>query len=325
MGAFSTTAWNDTGPEALLLSPLSLLYAGGWISYQSIYALGLKKPAKPHTPIVCIGSLLAGGAGKSPVTLQVARELIAEGRKVVISISGYRSPQAEGATLAPDDEQLDAHTWGDETAMSRWLLPGVPLVVGRDRVRAAEIIHSEFTDSIMLMDDGFQHLRLKTDVSIILDPPELQNRLPLPAGPYREVRSMGRARADLVLPGKFQVVEHPLELDRADGTPLETLPAKAHVLTSIGRPYRVIGALERMGIEAGTGLHLPDHDPLTKGNLLDGLDPALPVIVTAKDWVKLCSRSDLPHDRFLVARHRVTVEPRDLFIKWLLGRLDGIV
>src|SRR5690606_11526708 len=72
VGVFSTSAWNDVGPEALILSPLSLLYAGGWMAYQSIYALGLKKPAKPHTPIVVVGSLLAAGPGKNPVSIHVA-------------------------------------------------------------------------------------------------------------------------------------------------------------------------------------------------------------------------------------------------------------
>ncbi len=323
---FSTTAWDDTGPEALLLSPLSVLYAAGWIGYQSIYRLGLKKPAQPHTPVVCVGSLLAGGAGKSPATVNVAEGLQSRGRRVAISISGYRSAHDGGATLAPPDKELDAREWGDETAMMRWMLPEVPLVVGRDRVRAAEIIHAEFPDFVMLMDSGFQHLPLKIDVSILLDPPALRNRLPLPAGPYREVRGMGRARADMVIPTPQKFVPHEYVdgLQRPDGAMLEEMPKTAAILTAIGRPNRVVAAIESLGIEVSGGHQLPDHDPLDRPNLFSEIDQSLPIIVTAKDWVKLRSRTDLPLDRILILRHRVSIEPREEFLDWLTGRLDAV-
>jgi len=118
--------WFGTSPQSrvlrVLLAPLSLLYWLVWEGYLLIYRLGLKKPSEPHRPVLCIGNLVAGGSGKSPVTLYVAELLTAAGRKVVLGCSGYGAPHSEGATWAPDGP-LDAREWGDEPAMFRALAP----------------------------------------------------------------------------------------------------------------------------------------------------------------------------------------------------------
>src|SRR5690606_29737026 len=152
---------------------------------------------KPHSPIICIGNLVAGGSGKTPLTLAVADLLLNSGRELVVSTSGYGSPRQHEASFAPSC-QLDVEEWGDEATMMRWLKPELPLVVGRDRVRAAEIVASISPGAIMLMDDGFQHLPLKKDVTVVVDV-KSANQFCFPAGPYREPRRIGLNRADRVL------------------------------------------------------------------------------------------------------------------------------
>ncbi|MFX8929914.1 tetraacyldisaccharide 4'-kinase, partial [Acinetobacter baumannii] len=84
--------------------------------------------------------------------------------------------------MAPDGP-LDPAGWGDEPAMFRWLLPDVPLVVGRRRVLAAELVHQHFPKAVLVMDDGFQHLPVKKHIQILLDDPTPKNSRCLPAGP----------------------------------------------------------------------------------------------------------------------------------------------
>lgn len=316
--------WDSPAPSAKLLRgalvPLSWLYAAGWQTYLLAYRWGIKHATEPHRPVLCVGNLQAGGSGKSPLVRHLVEVLRDMGREVVVSCSGYGAPRAEAATIAPEGE-LDAAEWGDEPAMLRALLPDLPLVVGRRRVLAAELVHGRYPGAVMLMDDGFQHLPLKKTVSLVLDPAYPANRWCLPAGPYREPRG-NRARADLVLPGEFRIVEEAPWLTSALHPPSSALewPPAFNVLCALGQPSRFLAALPHSPV--ATKL-LPDHDPLTAGTLFDGMDPALPVVVTAKDWVKLRARNDLRLRKILVAQHAVRVEPADAFRAWLAERLDA--
>ena len=317
--------WEGKGWKTRLvkaaLTPLGWLYACGWQSYLAIYALGIKKASEAHQPVICVGNLVTGGSGKSPLTLYLAKLLLEIGKPVVIGCSGYGAPHAEAATMAPNGA-LDAAEWGDEPAMFRWLFPEVPLVVGRRRVLAAELVHRTYPDSVLLMDDGFQHLPIKKHLTILLDDPDPVNTMCLPAGPYREPRK-NRRRADAVLPGIFQVVADSMRLVTPSGS--EDSPGDYSVLCALGQPARFLDALKRAfpnRQNSGSYLILPDHDPLTGGTLLASFRKDLPIVVTAKDWVKLRNRADIDNWKFLVATQRVRVEPEAEFREWLKERLD---
>lgn len=301
--------WEDKSFHAGLLrtvlTPISWLYTFGWLCYLAIYSWGLKKPTKPHKRIICIGNLVAGGSGKTPVTIYVARVLGEQGHQVVISASGYGGPHSEAAELAPEGE-LDPKVWGDEPAMLREELPHVPLIVGRRRVLAAEICSRKFPEAVLLMDDGFQHLPLSKDIAILVEP-EGSNKRCLPAGPYREPHSSLK-RADLVLgfDSKFQVRHGPiLPLGVTGGS----------ILCAIGNPDGFVRSIREAGYEIKQVKILEDHDPLDAPNLFEGLTE--PIVVTAKDAVKLRERKE----HILVARRETTVEPAAEFTKWLEEKL----
>lgn len=311
--------WSKQGVESFLLGPLGALYALGWWSYQSIYTLKLKKPFEPHAPVVTIGNLIAGGAGKTPTSLYLASVIARLGHPVYVSMSGYGFPRAQDASLAPSGE-LDASEWGDEPAMVRATAPDLPLVVGRDRVMAAEIVHKADPTAVMLMDDGFQHLRLKQHVTILLDEAS-PNRFCLPAGPYREPRSTGRKRADLVLPSaRFSLERSPTRTTQVSGTAVSA--HRVNVLCALARPQRLLEGLQANGLSLDIVRTLPDHDPLTAGTLFDGLEQEAPLVVTAKDWAKLKRRPDLDGRTVFVADYEVKIEPEAEFETWLKVRLD---
>jgi len=310
--------WHSRSVEARLLRtaliPASFLYACGWQTYLATYRLGLKHAAEPHCPVLCIGNLQVGGSGKSPLSLYVAKRLRSLGFRVVMSLSGYGAPHSENATLAPEG-RLSPAEWGDEPAMVRWLAPDLPLVVGRNRVAAATATHTADPGAVLLMDDGFQHLPLQKHGTIVLDPPSPDNRWCLPAGPYREPRS-NRSRADLVIPGRFQLEAKPTRF--LDGAGAEQSFGRYGLLCALGNPESFASAVEKAaGRPAEAKRFLGDHDPMTEGTLLAQFPPDLDLIVSAKDWVKLRERPDAYSRRILIASHEVFVTPQDEFDHWL--------
>jgi len=308
--------------EAWLLAPLSVLYAAGWTAYKAIYDLGWKKPFEPKIPVVTVGNVISGGAGKTPLTLTIERILREAGRKVVVSVSGYGSPRAEAATAAPPGV-LDASVWGDEAAMIRYLRPETELIVGRDRVEAARIAESGDPGRILLMDDGFQHLRLRQRTTLVVDP-QPHNDFCLPAGPYREPRGSGLRRATLVLPGtEFRLVRSSTTMDLVHGPGARLGDGPVDVLCALARPYRFTASLEAEGLTIAEARYLPDHDKLDQPGLLRPFDPARPLLVTAKDWVKLRSRDDLAERTIYAAGYEIGIEPEEGFRDWLLRRIDG--
>lgn len=314
-----TKLWGGIGPINLVLTPLSGLYALGWRTYEWIYASGLKVAKSPHPRIVCVGNLASGGTGKTPLTIAVATILANLGYSVMIGMSGYGSPRSRDASLSPSGP-LAAQDWGDEPAVVRHNLPQVPLVVGRDRVLAAQLAYDADPQSVLLMDDGFQHLPLKKDISILLDP-HLPNRFCFPAGPMREPRS-GLARADVVLPSPPIDVQFTTTFECVTGE--RRTRDRAIVLTAIANPLRFVEAVQSQGIEIAEARLLPDHSPLNQSNLFESLDPALPIYVTLKDWVKLRDRDDLHGRNLWVGDVRATIVPEDDFSAWLDGRLKQI-
>ncbi len=321
-----------------LLTPLSWLYRAGWQAYLAMYRLGIKKAKEGHKPVVVIGNLTTGGSGKTPVTLYVARLAREMGMLAVIGCSGYGSPKSEAASLAPEGP-LDPSEWGDEPAMIRWMLPDVPLVVGRRRVLAAELVHQSYPDAVLVMDDGFQHLPLMKHLSIVLEDPSPANASCLPAGPYREPRK-NLTRADAVLwrstlpspfrgrgeggegpgPQAFVVRSSALRYADPDGRPVT--PVRATALCAIGQPERFLRELQE-SLELVDPVVLGDHDPLTSGNLLERLPSDLPVVVTAKDWVKLRQRPDAASREFVIALQDVHIEPEAEFREWLERKLNA--
>ncbi|MFZ4767227.1 MAG: tetraacyldisaccharide 4'-kinase [Roseimicrobium sp.] len=141
-------------------------------------------------PVISIGNLTVGGTGKTPVAELLARSLQQQGRKVAILSRGYKSKRQKRAKIwtkwlagirgeklpqnpprvVSDGETvlLDSHNAGDEPYMLARNLPGVPVVVDKDRVKAGLHAIEKFGADILLLDDGFQYLRLKHRLDMVL-------------------------------------------------------------------------------------------------------------------------------------------------------------
>ena len=274
------------------LLPLSWLYGLGWRSYAAVYRFGLKRRRRFDLPILGIGNLTVGGSGKTPVVIELVRLAHKSGLSPAVSLSGYGSPAASGTTVLMPNDEVTAAMHGDEPAEFRRAHPSVPLIIGRDRVAAAEAA-SDF--QCLILDDGFQHLPLGRTADAVIWDDDLPNRRLLPAGPLREpVSGLARASA-VVTPNRapsnyagnvftftreYQDVRD-VATDERFG--LDWLRGKEiNALCAIARPEAFFEALERLGANIRRSTALGDHDTLASVQASN-----LPTVITEKDAVKI--------------------------------------
>ncbi|MBC8101266.1 MAG: tetraacyldisaccharide 4'-kinase, partial [Cytophagales bacterium] len=183
------------------LTPLAWLHQAGLETYLLPYRSGLRKRYRLEVPTIAIGNLSSGGTGKTPMAHRVAGYLCGQGHRVVVlsrghggSSEGGRAPRivSDGKTvlLTPDAA-------GDEPVLLANLLPGVPVVVGRDRRASGRLAVERFAPDVLVLDDALQYWQLHRDLDIVL----LDARLPfdngfvLPRGLLREPPAhLSRAR-----------------------------------------------------------------------------------------------------------------------------------
>ena len=177
-------AWLWRGPLARALLPLSWLYGAVVALRRGLFRTGLLRATRLPVPVVVVGNLIAGGAGKTPTTLALVSLLREQGWTPGIVSRGHGR---EGAGLYEVTRDSSALHSGDEPLLLH-LRSGAPMVVGADRVAAARTLLQRHPEvDLLLSDDGLQHLRLARDVEVIVfDERGAGNGWLLPAGPLRE-------------------------------------------------------------------------------------------------------------------------------------------
>ncbi len=164
-----------------VLKGLSLLFLVVVSIRDLLYRVGLLRRYPLGTQVISIGNITAGGTGKTPVTEIFARTLAAEGRKVAILSRGYRRKEApwwqrlftqvvEKPLVVSDGKRvlLDSTMGGDEPYMLASNLPGVAVVVDRNRVKAGRYAVRRLGCDTLILDDGFQYKKLKHSIEVVL-------------------------------------------------------------------------------------------------------------------------------------------------------------
>ena len=192
-----------------LLSVLSATFAVVVAFRALLYRVGLLRRFPLGIQVISIGNVTAGGTGKTPVTEIFARTLAAEGRKVAILSRGYRRKEAPfwvrmftqvvtPPLVVSDGKRvlLDSAVGGDEPYMLASNLPGVAVLVDRDRVKAGRYAIKRLGCNTIILDDGFQYQKLKHSIEVVLvdSTNPFGNGRMLPRGILREpVRHLKRA------------------------------------------------------------------------------------------------------------------------------------
>lgn len=322
-----TEAWRGRGPLALALLPIGLLFAAAAGLRRAAYRHGLLRVARLPVPVVVIGNIVAGGSGKTPLTLWLARRLRAAGRHPGIVSRGHGRGGTAVTKVGTGDTAVAC---GDEPLLLA-RRSECPVFVAADRVAAARALLAAHPEcDTILCDDGMQHYRLARDVEIaVVDRRGLMNGWPLPAGPLRE--PPGRlARVDAV-------VLHDNETARIDGvptfrmrlhgesfyrldapatrtTPGELAGQRLHAVAGIGEPQRFFDHLTALGLVFQPHA-FPDHHAYRAADLRFAGDA---ILATEKDALKCAGLAGLP---IWVLPVEAEVEP-DL-ASYVMEKIDG--
>jgi tetraacyldisaccharide 4'-kinase len=313
------------------LAPLGPLYRLGLTLRERRLASGHEAVWELAWPVVSIGNLSTGGAGKTPLTITIARALTARGFYVDVLSRGYGRARAGTALVQKDG---DAKHFGDEPLLIA-REAGVPVYVDAERFEAGHLAESEQNPDgppIHLLDDGFQHRQLYRNLDILLlNERDWRDQL-LPAGNLREERS-AIMRADVVA---IPVDQPAFEVElRGWGwqRPIWKLHRQMDIPTGdgltvafcgIARPDQFFAGLEVAGVQLAERIPFPDHHFYTQKDLLKlqvalNITGASTLLTTEKDAVRLGAMAkDLPL-KTVPLRTGIMDEPAA--IDWLIDKL----
>ncbi|MEO6487705.1 MAG: tetraacyldisaccharide 4'-kinase [Thermoanaerobaculia bacterium] len=156
-----------------LIAIAGSLYRGINRLRRALYRAGILRGRKLPRPVISIGNIAAGGAGKTPAVIALCRYLEGRGRRVAVLTRGHGRVGAEQGLVTA----LDPLRFGDEPVLIKKSAPYVDVIVGANRYDNAVGINTD----IFILDDGFQHLQLERDLDVVIDVPDAEF--------YREGRS----------------------------------------------------------------------------------------------------------------------------------------
>jgi tetraacyldisaccharide 4'-kinase len=268
------------------LTPFGLIY-GTTVDWKARHA----SPYHAPVPVICIGNITAGGTGKTPVAMAIARALIARGRKPYFLSRGYGGEIAGPVLVTPEH---DAGKVGDEPLL---LARVAPTIVSRHRPDGAKLAVERGAD-VIVMDDGHQNFSLAKNLSIVVVDAErgFGNGRILPAGPLREPVRQGLTRADaivLVGNGNPQLEDYQGTVLRARLLPTGTELAARRVaaFAGIGRPAKFFETLRSIGAEVVSTEAFADHHRYTEREIerlkTRARDQNAQLVTTEKDYVRM--------------------------------------
>jgi tetraacyldisaccharide 4'-kinase len=298
--------WNGQDLMARLavavLSPIGSLY-GATVAFKAARA----RPYRSSVKVVCVGNLTAGGTGKTPIAIAIARALSARQSNAVILTRGYG-----GLTRGPviiDAQQDLASDVGDEALV---LAAAAPVIVASDRAAGARLAEERGAD-VIVMDDGHQNFALAKDLSLVVVDSEggFGNGHMLPAGPLREPVAQGLARADAVIvvgEGNLALPNFAKPVLRAHLVPVDVLGLSGQrvvAFAGIGRPEKFFDTLRSLGAEIVEARGFGDHHVFSAAEMArlhaKARAGGAQLITTEKDFARL-TPAERPDIRFLPVR-----------------------
>lgn len=300
--------WQSRSGFARLLVPVSMIFAGLlWVRH-GLYRSGFLQCARLPVPVVVVGNVVVGGAGKTPLTMAVVQHLLNRGWHPGVVSRGHGRQTRGVRPVEMDSTPADV---GDEPLLINQKT-GVPVWVGQKRADAGRaLLQAHPETDILICDDGLQHGALARDLEIcVMDERGIGNGWLLPAGPLREAWPR---KVDLLLHtgvnsigGGFQA-ERELEDWAQDGlgrrVALDSLKGQAvDALAGLARPAGFFNLLLEKGLTLQQITPLPDHFDFADWS--NALLPR-PLLCTEKDAAKLWQRQPLA----LAVPLRLTPEP----------------
>ena len=289
--------WRSRGPAAWALLPLAGVYAILSGLRRRLYQWGIQKSQHPGVPVIVIGNVIAGGAGKTPVTLATVAHLKGRGLKVGIVSRGYGRLTTDCREVKTNSRPQDV---GDEPLLLA-RNADVPVFVAQQRFDAAQALMEFYPHTdVIICDDGLQHYALARDIEIcVFNSEGVCNGWLLPAGPLREAwpRSVNAVLYSAPTPPEGtpsttpsfhmqrQLASYALS-SSGQRVPLASLHATPlHAVAAIARPEDFFAMLRAQSLDIVSTEGLPDHYNFESWQRPS--NQRLQVICTEKDAMKL--------------------------------------
>ena len=257
-----------------LLKPFELLWRGVNRLRRALYRRGLLKGRRLPRPVVSVGNLAAGGAGKTPAVITIARYLAKRGFRVAVLTRGYgRNEKVSGIVTS-----LDAARFGDEPVLMKSKLKNVDVIVGSNRYDNALQFLNQNDCDLFVLDDGFQHLQLARDVDVVIDAAGVV---------MREGRS-ALADADFVIRRNLRMA-----------VPEELASKRLFAFAGLADNDQFFASLRALGLTVAGTKGFRDHHRYTAADIAAvkaaARDAGAEIVVTTeKDAVKLDDRDIIP-------------------------------
>lgn len=317
------SVWGQVACAPLWLA--SWVYGGLVQLHRVRYASGLGRVRRLPCRVVSIGNLTVGGTGKTPLTMWVARWLQQHGWRVVVLSRGYGARRSRPFLVVSTGEGplYDWQTVGDEPYLLAQSLPGIPVLIGKNRYVSGQYACQELGAQVVVLDDGFQHRALARDLDVVL----LEASRPfghgalLPRGTLREPRGALRRAHTMILsrcemagdtmPRVIQQVSRYAQRQPLDGmtTRAEAVWQKGSAtldpvtrlhggrvvaFAGIGNPQAFATTLAQLGSDVAALLAFPDHHAYTARDWQSLVDAtrqyrATCLVTTEKDAVRLAA------------------------------------
>ena len=253
------------------------------------------RPYRAPVPVLCVGNLVTGGSGKTPIVLSLAAMFSERGIAAYIVTRGYGGDLA--GPVRVDPAQHDSGAVGDEALL---IAARAPCWVARDRA-AGIAAAAEAGAALILLDDGFQNPSVAKDLSLVVVDSEygFGNGRVIPAGPLREPVAAGLARADAIVlignappPRELDAASRPIvraTLEPVNGA--RFTGARLAAFAGIGRPEKFFATLRRLGADLIATQSFSDHHPYRADEIAKLRETAeraaVRLVTTAKDWIRL--------------------------------------
>ncbi len=283
--------WTKKNLASFSLLPASFIYFLGFFLVKFF-----SKPEKISKPIICIGNIIAGGAGKTPTAIAVGEVLNEMGVKFAFLSRGYMNDGSKFLMLRNNDSNK-ADQVGDEPLL---LIKIAPTFIAKDRLFGAKQIESMKQFDAIVLDDGMQCNSLKRDLTIVVIDGSIGfgNDFMIPAGPMREPLFSGLEKADLVVLVGDADANLTKKLANKKIIKAKILPKNLDVFSGkkliafcgLAYPKKFFSLLENHGLEVIQTQGFADHYHYTTSDLEKlcqiAKEKNAKLITTKKDWVK---------------------------------------
>lgn len=263
--------WNSKTKLSTLLSLILVPFS--WLYYlvgRLLY--GRIKPEKLPVPVICVGNISVGGAGKTPVALYIGELVKNKGVNTFFISRGYGGSQK--SAIRVDADIHGAELVGDEPLLLAEILP---TIIGKNRLEVAKFAIEQGAE-LIIMDDGLQNPSIEKDLSFIVTDRRLGfgNERLLPAGPLREPVAAGLNKADAVIivnPANFIPTAMPdtsmlIARSKAKDSMLALKGKRIIAFCGIAVPTKFFDMLREVGADIIRAVDYPDHYPYKEKDLL---------------------------------------------------------